>query len=138
MYATLDGLTFRADGAATTYTLSDIPGWWGGADFRHETFARPNSDGDFDAPVFQAGRILTLQGQVQTTDDEGFEDAIAALEGLLADGSMGTLTVYQANGTYTIGVRRHGGLNVEVLLYGRVARYQLQLWAPDPAKELVP
>jgi hypothetical protein len=138
MYATLGALTFRGDDQPATYTIAKMPGWWGGVDFRHEQEPRPTSDGDFDAPVTQSGRIITLEGQVHASGAEEFEDAIAALEDLLGDGSMGTLTVYQANGTYTLQVRRHGGLNLDVLLYGHNARYQVQLWAPNPAKVLVP
>jgi hypothetical protein len=138
MYATLGGLEFRGDGESATYTLIDIPGWWGGSDFRHETNPRPNGRGDFDAPVFEGGRIITLQGQVHTSSNSGFESALADLEELLGDGSMGTLTVVQALGTYTIGVRRHGKPDIETLLYGRLARYQVQLWAPDPEKVLAP
>lgn len=138
MYATLGGLTFRADDAPATYTLAKITGWWGGADFRHETTPRPTSDGDFDAPVTKGGLILSPEGQVHASGAVEFEDAVAALEDLLGDGSMDTLTVYQANGTYAVEVRRHGGLSLDVIAYGRLARYQFQLWAPNPAKVLVP
>jgi len=137
MYATLDGLEFRGDAEPTTYTIARMPGWWG-TDFRHEQVARPTAAGDFDAPVFQSGRIITLEGLVLATSTSAFESACDALENLLADGSADTLTVYQESATYTLEVRRHGGLNLDITVYGRTARYQIQLWAPDPEKVLVP
>lgn len=134
MYATIGSHTFQGGAEPSLFTLSKMHGWWGGGEFRHDQQQRPTADGDFDAPVYRAGRIITLEGQVHATSDTQFENAIATLEDLLGDGSAGTLTVYQANGTYTIEVRRHGGLNLEILAYGRLARYQLQLWAPNPEK----
>ena len=138
MNATLDGLEFVADGSVGTYTLEEIPGWWGGVSMRHEQTPRPNGHGDFDAPAYRSGRLVTLRGQVQASTDAGFEAALQALEDVLADGSAGALTVAQASGTYTIQVRRHGDVDIDVLTFGRVARYQMQLWAADPDKELVP
>lgn len=138
MNATLDGLTFLGDGSLGTYTLEEITGWWGGVEMRHASIPRPNADGDFDAPVFQSGRLLTLVGHVHASTDAAFETAMQALEDLLADGSKEALTVEQASATYAIEVRRHGLPDFAVLVYGRAARFQLHLWAPDPEKELVP
>lgn len=135
MYATIGSHTFQGGSGDSLFTLTNIQGWWGGSDFRHEQQARLNGDGDFDAPVYRGGRILTLEGHVQATSTTQFENALDILDNLLGDGSMGTLTVVQGTGSYSLQVRRHGGLNLDILVYGELARYQFQLWAPDPAKE---
>lgn len=135
MHATIGSHEFRGDAEDSLFTLSRMPGWWGGGDFRHEQQGRPNGDGDFDAPVYRGGRIITLEGQVHATSKTQFENALDILDNLLGDGSMGTLTVYQATGSYSLQVRRHGGLNLDIVVYGRLARYQFQLWAPNPVKE---
>lgn len=138
MNATLGTLEFVADGTLGTYTLEEIIGWWGGVEMRHASTPRPNSDGDFDAPGYKSGRLITLRGHVNTSTDSAFETAMQALEDVLADGSKSALTVEQASGTYEIQVRRHGSPDINVLVYGRAASFQLQLWAPAPDKELVP
>lgn len=137
MIATLGGLEFVGDGDDTaTYTLDadGLGGWFGGVEMRHDTIPRPSSHGDFDAPGFLSGRIITLSGLILTADDSAFEAAIKALEALLADGSAGELEVQQTSGTYTAEVRRHGAPDIAVVVYGRVGRYQLQFWSPDPRR----
>jgi hypothetical protein len=139
--ATLGGLTFVGGGGTATYTIDrdGLKGWFEGVEMRRETIARPNGDGDFDAPGYLGPRLITLTGLILTDDDpEAFEVAMKALEDLLADGGMDTFTVEQATGTYTAQVRRHGSPEIDLVAYGSTARYRLQLWAPDPTKELVP
>ena len=138
MIATLGGLTFAGDASDATYTLAKLDGWWGGADLRHDTTHRPNGHGDFDAPGYLTGRLITLSGLIRATDATAFEAAMAALEDLLADGSKDEFAVEQASGTYTAQVRRQGEVDIDITVYGRSARYQLHLWAPDPTKVLVP
>jgi hypothetical protein len=138
--ATLGGLTFVGDGSAATYTLEKLDGWFGGVEMRREMIPRPNSDGDFDSPGYLGGRVITLSGLILAADDAAaFETAMMALEDLLADGSMAEFAVTQAGGTYTAQVRRHGAPDIDAsVLYGSVGRYQVQLWAPDPSKVLLP
>lgn len=138
MIATLGGLTFLGDGSLGTYTLEDMPGWWGGFEMRHAQTPRPNGHGDFDAPGHRGGRLLTLVGHVHASTDSAFEDALAALEEVLDSGGAGYLQVEQAADTWKIRVRRHGAVDIDVLKYGTAARFQLHLWAPNPDKELVP
>lgn len=141
MIATLGGLTFVGDGSAATYTIErdGLKGWFDGVEMRHESIPRPLADGDFDSPGYLGPRLITLTGRILTNDDPAaFETAMAALDGLLADGSKDTFTVEQALGTYTAEVRRHGAPEIFIEVYGRRARYRLQLWAPDPAKVFVP
>jgi hypothetical protein len=139
MNATLDGLTFVGDGDAATYTIETFKGLFDGVEMRHETIPRPNGHGDFDSPGFLSGRLITLTGLILAADDpSAFEAAVFALEDLLADGSKSELSVELASGTYTYQVRRHGAPDIDPIVWGRSARYQLQLWAPDPTKVLVP
>ena len=142
MNATLDGLTFVGDDAPATYTIKrdgGLTGWFDGVEVRHETVPRPNSDGDFDAPGYLGPRLITLSGKILAADAAGLEAAMKALEDLLADGSKAEFAVTQASGdVYTAQVRRHGAVEIINELYGSRARYRLQLWAPDPAKVLVP
>jgi hypothetical protein len=139
--ATLGGLTFVGDDGPATYTIfrDGLKGWFEGVEMRREIVGRPNGNGDFPAPGRLGSRLVTLSGLILTADDpEAFEVAMAALEDLIADGGMDTLTVEQATGTYTLEVGRLGSPEIIIEVYGSRARYRLQLWAPDPTKVLVP
>ena len=139
MNATWGGLTFVGDEGAATYTLEKIIGWWGGVEMRHESTPRPNADGDFDSPAYLGGRVITLRGLIKADDDPAaFEAALAALDEAGDDGSKSEFTLEQASATYSVQARRHGTPDIDITVYGRSARYQLQLWAPDPTKELAP
>lgn len=136
MNATWNGLTFVGGGGAATYTLETLTGWWGGVEMRHDSIPRPSGPGEFDAPAFLSGRVITLTGLILADDDpEAFEDAMTALEDAGADGSKSEFAVAKAGGgRATAQARRHGAVDIADIVYGRHARYQLQLWAPDPTK----
>jgi hypothetical protein len=138
--ATLGGLTFVGGEGAATYTIWEdgLKGWFEGVEMRREVIPRPNSDGDFDAPGHLGPRYITLTGLVLADDTAAYEVALKALEDLLADGGIDTFTVEQESGTYTAEVRRHGSPEIVHEVWGKQARYRLQLWAPDPTKVLLP
>jgi hypothetical protein len=139
--ATIGGLTFQS-GASATYTIGEngLEGWFvGGTSMRREYVDRPNHPGQFATPGYLSGRIVTLSGKVLGTgDEEAFEDALDALDALLEDGGSDTLTVTTPKGAKTATVFRYGEPQLRILVYGSVAEYQIQLWAPDPEKVVVP
>jgi hypothetical protein len=139
--ATIGGLTFQS-GASATYTIGEngLEGWFvGGASMRREYVDRPNHPGQFATPGYLSGRIVTLSGKVLGTgDEEAFEDALDALDALLEDGGSDTLTVTTPKGAKTATVFRYGEPQLRIVVYGSVAEYQIQLWAPDPEKVVVP
>lgn len=136
MLATLGGLEFVGDGAAATYTIEadGLKGWLEGPGFRRQGTARPTGHGDFDSPVYLTGRVVTLSGLILTDTVSEYEDAIAALTGLLADGSAGELSVQQDTVTLTATVRRAGSPDFVPVVYGKVGRYRIDLWAADPRR----
>lgn len=140
MNATLGGLTFVGGEGAATYTIWEdgLNGWFEGVEMRRETIPRPNGNGDFDAPGYLGARYITLTGLILADDAAAFEAAMKALEDLLADGGMDTFAVEQETGTYTAQVRRHGSPEIAIEMWGKRARYRLQLWAPNPTKVLIP
>jgi hypothetical protein len=136
MDVTLGGLTFVGGAGAATYTIDSdgLKGWLDGVQSRRESAPRPVGHGEFETPTFLGGRLVTLSGLVLASSDAGFEAAIADLTGLLADGSAAEMSVAQASGTLTATVRRAGAPDIQVLVYGETARYQVQLWAADPRR----
>jgi hypothetical protein len=133
--ATLGSLTFVGDAGAATYTLEELDGWFvNSATMRREYVDRPNQHGQFATPGFLSGRIVTLSGKVHASSDADFEAALVALSGLLADGESDTLTVTTGVGATTATVYRYGMPRTRVIVWGSLAEYQLQLWAPDPVR----
>jgi hypothetical protein len=139
--ATVGGLTFQGGGGAATYTLDvdGLKGWFvGGTSMRREYVDRPNQPGQFATPGYLSGRIVELSGQVHADSEADFLVALGALDALLADGGSDTLTVTTGSGADTATVYRYGEPQVKFIVWGSVAEYQIQLWAPDPAKTVVP
>ena len=137
--ATVGGLTFSAYPTdATTYTLDvgGLDGWFmGGASMRREYVDRPANNGQFATPGYLSGRIVTLTGKVLGNgDEEAFEAAIDALDALLADGGSDTLTVTTDAGASTATVLRYGEPQLKIAVWGSMANYQIQLWAPNPTR----
>lgn len=135
--ATVGGLTFVGGEGAATYTIGDdgLKGWFvGGTSMRREYVDRPNQNGQFPTPGYLSGRIITLSGLVRATSEAAFEAALDTLDALLADGSDDTLTVTTAAGGSTATVSRYGEPQLKIVVWGSVAEYQIQLWAPDPTR----
>lgn len=140
--ATVGGLTFQGGGGAATYTLDEdgLQGWFvGGVSMRREYIDRPTNSGQFATQGYLSGRIVELSGQVHGNgDEEAFEAALDALDGLLIDGGSDTLTVTTAAGAKTATVFRYGEPQWKSIVWGSLGEYQIQLWAPDPTKTVVP
>lgn len=136
MIATLGGIEFVGNGDPATYTIETdgLKGWMDGVESRHDSTPRPTTHGDFDAPTFLTGRLVSITGLVLASSPAGYEAAVQALSGLLADGSSSELSVEQNSVTLTATVRRHGKPDIVDMVYGQTARYRLQLWAPDPRR----
>jgi hypothetical protein len=134
MIATLGGLTFSGDQDDATYRISPdgFRGWFDGVEVRRDRVQRPTADGEFPSPGYLGARVITISGHVLADNAVDFENALNALATLLDDGSMSDLVVEQATGTFSIEVGRIGAPDIIIQSYGAVARYQLQLWAPDP------
>lgn len=140
--ATVGGLTFVGGGGAATYTISSdgLKGWFvGGTSMRREYVDRPTHDGQFATPGYLSGRIVEIAGLVRGDGDPvAFEDALDALDALLADGGSDTLTVTTPKGARTATVYRYGEPQLRITVFGSLAEFRIQLWAPDPAREVVP
>jgi hypothetical protein len=135
MFATVDGLTFQGDGTAATYMLGEngIVGWFEGVGVRNARTARPTADGEFDAPGYLTGRLITVQGFVLTDSEAAFEAAIEAL-GDIPVHDLTEFTVTTGAGTKAAMVRRVEKPDINVRVWGEVAEFRLSLFAPDPTR----
>jgi hypothetical protein len=92
--------------------------------------ARPGAHGMFDGPAFRRGRVISIPGTCVAPDRPTAEAAADQLAGLLADGSMGTMSVTNAVTTRTAKVR----LSAEPVmswLSPTAFSWTLQFTAPD-------
>lgn len=134
--ARLAGLTFVGDGRPAAYTIlpEGLVGWLaGGVSMRRDVADRPTSHGQFSAPGYLSGRMVTLTGQIHASSPFDFEKRLAALSAVLADGGEAPLVV-QAEETTRAVVSRWDEPETRVLVYGRLAEYKLRLWSPDPRR----
>lgn len=131
------GVTFRGDWQSATYTIekNGLTGWLlGGAAVDRESIKRPAAHGEFDTPGFLTGRLITLSGDVWSTGEADMVSDLEVLNGLLADGQSGTMTVTIGGVTTSAAVRRSGEPSINVTVFGKHARYQFRFWAADPRR----
>lgn len=136
MLVTVGGVQFSGDAGDVRFTIGGdgLKGWLDGVDMRNESIPRPSAHGEFDVPGFLGGRIVSITGLIRATSAADFEDALEELSGLLSDGSSEEMEVQQNTRTLTAMVRRHGAPDVISIVYGALARYRIQFWAPDPRR----
>lgn len=134
--AHIGGLTFVGDGRRAAYTIASdgLTGWLaGGVSMRRDVADRPTSHGQFGAPGYLSGRMISLTGMVNAESAFDFERRLSALSALLADGGEGQMVVQGAETTRAT-VARWDEPEIRVLVYGRIAEYKLRLWSHDPRR----
>lgn len=134
MRAHLLGVTFDGDDGPSPYTITSISGWLDGVSTRLNHLERPTQHGEFDLPGYLSGRLITISGEIYTANDDEQQLAADRLTGLLADGGFADLVVDHTGRTLEARVQRSGTPVITVDRWGLLAKYELELWAPDPRK----
>lgn len=135
MQVRLNGLLFDGTedpGAKFTVELDGVKGLFGGVGVRADTVARSLSDGDFSLPVFRDARVLWLRGLIFSDGLVEQQEDMSRLGAVLAAGERAVLSVDAAIGVRWCRVELGDEPDIEVLVPGKVARYQLVLRARDP------
>lgn len=134
--ATLGSVVFDGTADAVTYTIGDdgLDGWWDNVPTRTNRTPRPSRHGEFDSRGYLSGRVVTLTGLVLSTGPAAQENDLSALAGLLADGDTARLTVEGAAGSLWADVVRVDAPDVQVIVYGQTAAYQVNFLARDPRR----
>lgn len=131
----LNGLLFDGTGAEDpTYTieLDGVEGLFGGPGVRAKTVARPNAHGNFALPIFRDARSIKINGLVFSDGLYAQQKDLLELGGVLADGEVGRLEISADAGEWWCMVGLADAPDVQVVVPGRIARYQLVLRAVDP------
>jgi len=127
------GLTFHGDAGDATYSIEPdgLTGILDGVSVRDDHTPRPTADGTFDSPAYLGGRAGSITGLVETWSDGEYVHAIQRLTSIPAL-ALSRLTALGAGRAMWTDARRVGEVSVKHLVYGRVARYMVQWFAPDP------
>lgn len=136
LHATVAGIVF--DGTGTEkYGFSieqdGISGWFESPDLRREMVDRANQAGQFALPGYPTGRVTTISGLLTTASRGDQVRELNRLSALLMDGDFSPLVV-QEETTTRAKVGRYGEPSIRMLVYGKVAQYQIQFWSPDPRR----
>lgn len=131
-----ESLFFVGDNRDASFTIGreGLSGWDEGTVTRRDRTPRPQRHGEYPRRGLLAGRLIVQTGMIHAASDEEYVDLAERLGGFLADGTEGTFAVTQAGGTKWATVSRHEKPDIRPILWGRVAAYQLMLWAPDPLR----
>lgn len=130
------GLEFVGDGGDATFTIGDngLSGVFDGVDSRGERVSRPTADGEFDAPGFLTGVLGSISGNIHAKSPGEYEYALRRLTSIPVR-DLGRMVADSSEwGKVWLDARRFGKPDVKHLVWGRLARFQVQFLAPDPRK----
>ena len=133
MHITLDGVHFRGGLEKALFTVDhgSLKGWFEAPGVRRNDEPRPLADGSFTAPTFRAGRSVSWSGLILTKTPAEQHHAMEQLAGMCSGQGLSRLTVQHESHATWADVQIMQPPEVTVEAYGRVARYDVELWAPD-------
>lgn len=114
------------------WALIDLEGWSESAEMSVPQQRRPTSHGQFFQPGLLGGKVITVNGEVRSKVRAFLTDAEEVIAATLADGGLGTLTVYDEDaGMRWAPVQRLGSASIKPDDEPDVIKFQLQFLAPD-------
>lgn len=136
MLITLDGVHFRGDMGRAMFTIEHgaLNGWFEAPGVRRDATPRPTGDGVFTAPTYRAGRSVAWSGLVHSTSHAEQRRAFEQLAGMCSGRGLYRLTVQDGTDATWTDVHLLQAPDVTVLAAGRLARYDVEVFAPDPRR----
>lgn len=127
------GLEFVGDAGYAQYGISQegLRGVLDGAGVRQGGAPRPQADGNFDAPGYAGGISGSISGDLNASSPYDYEQAIRRLKAIPRRDTS-PLVVQSAAGTVRCHARRIGTVDVKTEVYGRLGKYMVEWFAPDP------
>lgn len=111
------------------WSTTEIEGWWDSPDTKGETEDRPNADGEFDLPVYNQARLVTVSGNVRTDGHGQMHEAMNFLTGPMS----GRLSVAGHGSVQWADMKRNSGVKFTPVT-DTFAQWQVRLKAADPRK----
>lgn len=114
------------------WALVKVEGWYESSELSAPTQRRARSHGSFGQQGWAGGKTISVNGEVRSKDRVLLTDAMEKISATLADGSFGTMAVYDADMGYRWApVQRIGQPSFEQDEELNVVKFQLQFNAPD-------
>ena len=134
MIIELDDVYFRGGALRSRFDVADdgLSGWFDGASPRLDTQDRPQSDGAFWSPLFRGGRSIGWHGLIHTAHPREQRTALEQLAGMCSGRGPYVMSVQHEATVTTAQVQLVKSPETSILRYGRLARYQVEVFAPDP------
>lgn len=130
-WAGTEGSAPTPDAAGNLWYVEKVLGWHDAPAPRSNVVDRDGSDGVFDGPTYLPGRVITIDGWVESLDQFSLLQAVRRLRSLLtASPRVATLVGIELDLTLQASVRRDGQTLV-TLQSPTWADYELLLYAPD-------
>lgn len=130
-----DGLSSRVEGLFVG--PDGFSGWDDGVDVRREAVPRPGQHGEFDLPVFNGSRVISIDGHALAWSEYELGHLRNRIMGVCADGGLQPISVNHQGDTLHAKVRR-GAKPTFVdagIRHGMMrARFAIFLVAADPRK----
>lgn len=111
-------------------TLNDqFEGWWDSPDPKGETEDRANADGEYDLPIYNQARLITIGGHLHTAGHAQTHEAMNFLTGPMS----GRFQVSGHGSVQWADAKRSSGVKFTPIT-DTFAQWQLRLKCPDPRK----
>lgn len=126
---TVAGRTLSGEDQYGVWITHGIEGWFDSPEVKGEVIGRANSDGDFDLPIFNESRFITVNGSLHTKSHSEQHQAMNFLTGLMS----GRFQVSGHGATQWADVKRNAPVRFNMVT-GEFAQWQVSLKASDPRK----
>ena len=107
----------------------ELEGWWDSPEVKGDTAERPYQDGEFDLPVYNQARIITVNGNLRTKGHNQLHEA----GNFLTASMSGRLTVAGHGAVQWADAKRNSGVKFTPVT-DTFAQWQVRLKCVDPRK----
>ena len=107
----------------------ELEGWWDSPEVKGETADRPNADGEYDLPVYNEARLITINGTLRAKSHAQLHDAGNFLTGPIS----GRLTVAGHGSSQWADAKRNSGVKFTPVT-DVFAQWQVRLKCVNPRK----
>lgn len=112
-----------------SWSVNTLDGWWDSPEPKGEVIGRANSDGEFDLPIFNESRLITVGGNLHARSHTNQHEAMNALSGFM----RGRFQVAGHGSDQWADVKKAAGFRFTPIT-DTLAQWQLRLKAVDPRK----
>ncbi len=123
------GRTLSGSDRFGNWAATEVEGWWDSPDTKGDSEDRPNADGEFDLPVYNQARLVTISGHLRTEGHGQMHEAMNYLTGPMS----GRLSVAGHGVVQWADMKRNSGVKFTPVT-DTFAQWQVRLKAVDPRK----